>query len=171
MASTTWVRSMNQSNAFDTGSFLLAQIPSGSTLRRVRFSWGFACFTEVTTDLHARATAMQIGAIQTLKGDGLETVPPPFSNPNDFDPPTQRYLWWENRQPVALSIDAAGGTVSWRDSGPQEPPDVRSQVLATGLTGGDTLDVWFCYQSPDGAWDTSGSAVVWCGASVLYSTP
>jgi hypothetical protein len=168
---TTWVRSMNKSSFFDQGWFLLAQIPSGSALRRVRFSWGFAGFTEVTTDLHAAADHVQLAGVVTVIGNGSEVPPLPNTTPSDVAPPTQRWLWWEAKQPVPTSIDAAGGTVGWRDSGSQEVPDIKVNVLATGIPGGDSLDVWFSYQCTDGAWDTSGSVVMWVFASVLYTTP
>lgn len=167
----TWVRTMNHASLYDSGWFLLAQVPSGSTVRRIRWEWGFSGFTEVTTDLHATAAAIQLAGINTVIGNGSETPPLPFSNPSDVAPPTQRWLWWEARQPVALAVDAAGGTVSWRDSGAQEIPDIKVNVLATGIPGGDNLDVWFAWQAQDGAWDTSGSVELWVAASVLYTTP
>lgn len=166
-----WYRTLNQGVFFDVGWWWICAIPSGATYRRVRFAWGFAGFTEVTTDLHATASKMQIGGICTTIGNGTETPPHPAVTPNDVAPPTQRWLWWEARQPVAVAIDAAGGTVSWRDSGPQEVVDVKTQVLATGIPGGDSLNMWFSYQAPSGAWDASGQQEIWVAASVLYHTP
>jgi hypothetical protein len=69
------------------------------------------------------------------------------------------------------AIDAAGGTVSWRDSGAQEETDVQTQVLATGIPGGDTLNVWFSWASVFGNWDSSGSVQIYNWTSLLYSTP
>jgi hypothetical protein len=167
----TWYRSQFSGPFYDVGWWWLCAIPNGSTYRRVRFAWGFAGFTEVTADLYATAAKLQTAGLVTTIGNGTETPPHPYTTPNDVDPPTQRWLWWEVRQPVALSIDAAGGTVSWRDSGPQEIVDVKSQVLATGIPGGDSLNLWFSYQAQNGAWDTSGEQEIWVAASVLYSTP
>jgi hypothetical protein len=167
----TWARSANKSNFYDVGWWLLCSIPAGSTYKRVRWNWGFCGFTEVTTDLHATADSVQTVGLVTTIGNGSETPPHPYVSPDDAASPTQRWIWWEQRQPVVTAIDAAGGTVAWRDSGAQEVPDAKTQVLATGISGGDTLNLWFSYQSQDGAWDTSGSVVIWVSASVLYFTP
>jgi hypothetical protein len=166
-----WYRTLNHGPYYDVGWWWLCAIPNGSTYRRVRWSWGFSGFTEVTTDLYATASKMQLGGLVTTIGDGSETPPVPYSDPNDIDPPTQRWIWWEARQPIAMSIDAAGGTVSWRDSGPQEPIDTKVNVLATGIPGGQTLNLWFSYQAQDGAWDASGQQEIYVAASVLYSVP
>lgn len=166
-----WHRVMQHAPFYDVGWFWQIAIPSGSTLRRVRFSWGFAGFTEVTADLHATAQNILLAGIVTTIGDGSEVPPAPYTTPDDVDPPTLRWLWWEARQPVATSIDAAGGTVAWRDSGPQGAIDIKVPVLATGIPGGDTLNAWFSWQAQGGAWDTSGSVEVWVSTSILYSTP
>ena len=166
-----WYRSLNQTNLYDRGWWWLCAIASGSTYRRVRFSWGFAGFTARTTDLWATAQNIVVAGICTTVGNGTEVPPSPFATPNDVDPPTQRWIWREARQPVAMSIDEAGDTVSWRDSGHQEIPDVQVPVLATGIPGGDTLNLWFTYQAPGGAWDSTGEQELWVDASVLYKTP
>jgi hypothetical protein len=166
-----WFRSVNHASFYDQGWWWLCAIPAGSTYRRVRFAWGFSGFTEVTADLHATAASILNAGLVTTIGNGSETPPHPFSTPNDVAPPTERWIWWEARQPIAVSIDAAGGTVSWRDSGPQEIVDAQVPVLATGIPGGDTLNLWFSYQAQNGAWDASGEVEVWAAASVLYKTP
>lgn len=169
--STNWHRVVQRAQFYDVGWFWQDAIPSGSTLRRVRWSWGFSGFTDATTDLYAVAKNVQVAGIVTTIGNGTETPPHPITTPGDVAPPTQRWLWWEARQPVAVSIDQAAGTVSWRDSGPQEIPDIQTQVLATGIPGGDTLNVWFSWQSFDGAWDSSGQMEIWVATSILYTTP
>jgi hypothetical protein len=60
--------------------------------------------------------------------------------------------------------------ITWHDSGSTEPTDTKGQVLATGVPGGQKLDLWASWHSAF-AWDTSGSAQVWLSASVLYKTP
>lgn len=166
-----WYRTLNQGPFYDRGWWWLCAIPSGSTYRRVRFSWGFSGFTTTTTDLWGVTQALQVAGLCTVIGNGSEVPPSPYTTPNDVDPPTQRWVWRETRQPVAMSIDGASDTVSWRDSGHQEVPDVQVPVLATGIPGGDTLNLWFSYQSPSGAWDSSGQQEIWVDASVLYKTP
>jgi len=128
-------------------------------------------FTEVTTNLAQVVVNPVFAGLVTTIGDGTEAVPGPLTNPDDIAPPTQRWLWWEIRQPRAIAIDAAGGVVSWTDSGGQEVTDVQTQVLATGIPGGDTLNVWFSWQSVFGNWDASGEVQVFQWSSLLYSTP
>ena len=127
-----WYRSAFKGPNYNVGWWPLLAIPNGDTIRRVRWGWGFAGFTEVTTDLWATASNVMTAGLVTTIGNGTEVPPPAYTNPLDAAPPTQRWLWWEQRQPVPTSIDAAGGTVGWRDSGPQEIVDVKTQVLATG---------------------------------------
>jgi hypothetical protein len=166
-----WYRTANQSEFYNVGWWWLAAIPSGSTLRRVRFGWGFQAFSEVTTDLHVISQNPMFAGVVTTIGNGSETPPNPLTTPNDVAPPTQRWLWWEIRQPKAVAVDAAGGVVSWNDGGSSEPTDINTQVLATGIPGGDTLNVWFSYAGTYGSWDSSGSSQIFYWASLLYSTP
>lgn len=167
----TWHRTANQSQNYNVGWWWLAAIPAGSTVRRIRFGWGWQGFTEVTTDLHGITVNPLFAGVVTTIGNGSEVPPNPLTTPQDVAPPTQRWLWWEIRQPAVTAIDAAGGTVSWRDSGAQEETDVQTQVLATGIPGGDTLNVWFSWASVFGNWDSSGSVQIYNWTSLLYSTP
>lgn len=171
MTTYLWHRVANQSNNYSGGSFWLAAIPSGATVRRVRFGWTFAGFTEVTTDLHAVTVNPLFAGIVTTIGDGTETPPGPLSNPDDASPPTLRWLWWEVRQPVPVSIDEASNVAAWRDCGAQETTDVQTQVLATGIPVGDTLNVWFSWQSVFGNWDGTGEQQLLAWSSLLYSLP
>ena len=166
-----WVRAHNEAPFYQDGQFLLASIPNGWTYKRIRWSWGFAGFTNVTTDLAAQVTNIGMAGLVTTIGDGTETAPRPISTPNDVAPPTQRWLWWEARQAIAVSVDGTSDTVSWRDSGPQEIPDVRTQVLAVGAGAGEFLNLWFTWQSFFGAWDSSGEMSMWAAASILYNIP
>lgn len=169
--SLTWVRSHFRSQFYNEGWILLGQIPNGQKYVRIRWSWGFAGFTNVTTDLAATARNIQTAGLVTTIGTGAETPPHPIDTPNDVAPPTQRWLWWEQRQPVALSVDSGSDTVSWRDSAVQEVPDVQTQVLATAIPGGQFLNLWFSWQSYDGNWDASGQQQIWVAASVLINVP
>jgi hypothetical protein len=142
------------------------------TYRRIRWSWGFAGVTSDTVDVESiMANTLVVGLVTTV-GDGSETPPNPATASGDAAPPTERWLWWEIRQPVVTAVDHAAGMITWRDSGPQEIPDVKSQVLATGLPPGDFVNLWFRWQStPFVAWDASGQACVWVGASILVTSP
>lgn len=166
-----WHRVANQSSNYDIGTFWLAAIPSGSTVRRIRFGWGLQGFTEVTTDLHAVSVNPVFAGVVTTIGDGTEAVPSPLTTPDDVSPPTQRWLWWEIRQPRCASLDAAGNVASWTDSGGQEVTDVQTMVKATGIPGGDTLNVWFSWNAVFGGWDTTGQQQIFAWSSLLYSTP
>jgi hypothetical protein len=169
--SLAWVRATNRSNFYDVGWFLVASIPSGWTYKRIRWSWGFSGFTVTTANLYNTAKNVQVAGLVTTIGNGTEVPPHPIANPNDAAPPTQRWLWWEARQPVAASVDGTADTVAWHDSGAQEIPDVQTAVLANGVPGGSFLNLWFSWQSYDGSWDTSGQQEIWYAASVLYNIP
>jgi hypothetical protein len=167
----TWYRTTYTDPAYSLGTLWMCAIPNGSTYRRVRWFWGFGGDTADTTDYSAvRQNFLTMGMVTTI-GDGSESVPQAIANSADADPPTQRWLWWESRQPVITAVDHAAGVVTWRDSGVQEVPDVKTQVLATGIPGGDTLNLWLSWQSNAGDWDPSGSVDIYVATAVLYSTP
>lgn len=166
---TTWVRVPNNAKFYDRGWFLQAAIAPGLTYRRIRWSWGFTGTTSDTADMNAVTENYQIVGLVTTIGDGTEVPPSPRTSSGDAAPPTERWLWWEQRQPVAIAIDHAAGVVSWRDSGAQEVPDVKSAVLATGIPGGDSLNLWFSWESTLGAWDSTGQQQIWVATSVLVS--
>lgn len=169
---TTWFRTGTVSNLWDASWFQLCAVPPGSTLRRIRWSWGWAGVTADVVDVGRIMSNTLVAGLVTTVGNGSETPPNPAVASGDAAPPTQRWLWWEIRQSIATAVDHGSGMITWRDSGPQEIPDVKTQVLATGLPVGDTLNLWFRWQStPFVAWDPSGSANVWVGSSVLYTTP
>lgn len=168
---TEWVRTLNTATSFDKGWFLLGQLGAGSTLKRIRWSWGFQGWTADYADLYSTAANVMAAGICTVIGTGSEAPPTPITDSSDVAPPTQRWVWVEARQPVNHAIDHASGVASWRDSGAQDPPDVRAQVLATGFSGLDLLDVWFSYESLLGLWDPSGVVSIWVTASVLINNP
>jgi hypothetical protein len=127
--------------------------------------------TDAQEDMSGIASNLLLGGLNTVIGNGTEIPPVPVNDPSDLGPPTQRWLWWEARQPVPIAIDWTAGLVMWRDSGPQEIVDVKSQVLATGIPSGESLDLWFSYQGLYGGWDGSGDPSIWVSASTLYTTP
>lgn len=168
---THWFRSLQASESYDQGWLWQCAIPSGATYKRVRWSWGFAGDTSDTADMHFIQTNLQVAGLCTTIGNGTEVPPHPITTSGDVAPPTQRWLWWEARQPRVAAIDHAAGVISWNDSGPQEIPDVQVGVLATGIPGGDSLNLWFSWQSTNGAWEASGQQRIWVATSTLYVTP
>lgn len=169
---TTWFRTGTVESLWDAGWTLLCVVPSGSTIRRIRYSWGWSGVTADTVDIGATMANTLVAGLVTVIGNGGETPPNPATASFDAAPPTQRWLSWEIRQNIVTAVDHAAGVITWRDSGPQEVPDVKVNVLATGIPVGDNLDLWFRWQStPFVAWDPSGNAQVWVGSSVLYTTP
>lgn len=172
MVTYNWNRTRQVSNAYDVGWYGPDNIIAGDSYRRIRWSWGFSGVTADTVDVAAICANPLVVGIVTTIGNGSEVPPNPVSAPFDAAPPTQRWLWWEMRQPVPVAIDHAAGIITWRDSGAQEVPDVKTQVLATGIPGGDRLDLWFSWASLTGAgWDPSGTVQIWAATSVLSSTP
>lgn len=127
--------------------------------------------SDITDAGELMANPIVAGLVTTI-GNGTETPPLPTIDPGDVAPPTQRWLWYEVRQPVITAVDHAAGVMAWRDGGPQELPDVKSQVLATGIPPGDTLNLWFSWQSHTGdVWPTTGTQEIWVATSVLVLTP
>lgn len=163
----SWVRNIFLSTSYQGGQFLLGRLSNGQTYVRTHFEWGFYGDTAVTVDMQAIAANLLVMGIVTVFGDGTETAPNPLVSPNDAAPPTERWLWWETRAPVPRAMDNSAGVVMWTDSPPPEPTDIKAQVLATGVPGGDQLDLWASWAAR-GAWDNTGSAHVWLSASVLY---
>lgn len=161
-----WVRGSNVANVWTGGTWLIASVPAGLTISRIRFGWGFYLDSPVLGYYQNVAFNLMIWGLVTTIGNGTETVPGPRTSPGDAAPPTQRWLWWETRQPTITSISEESGVVAWRDSGPQEPTDAKGQVLATGIPAGDTLNLWASWQGGFGL-DADVNPVIWSSASVL----
>jgi len=147
-----------------------SRIPNGYSYLRFRFRWGFAADTPTTVDMQAISNNIISFGLVTVAGDGTEIPPNARTQAADQDPPTQRWVYWETRQPVVTALDNASGVIAWRDSGSTEETDSKGQVLATGLTGGQDLDLWATWASV-GPWEPTGHAVIWVGISVLIKTP
>jgi hypothetical protein len=164
----TWVRPTNSSTSYEVGSALLASFAEGSTLLRVHLRWGIVADTSVDVDYSSIYQNLITMGIVTTVGNGSETPPNARLASGDADPPTQRWVYWETRGVRPVDLDVSTGSVSWVDTGSTEPSSSKGQVLATGLPEGDTLNVWASWAAPF-AWDASGSALVWLGASILES--
>lgn len=172
MSTYLWNRVTQSSSVYLGGKFGQDVLNPGSTYRRVRWSWGFAGVTADTVDVGAIVSNYLVAGIVTTIGNGTETVPNPVTAPEDAAPPTQRWLWWEARQAIPVAVDHAAGIITWRDSGAQEVPDVKTQVLATGIPSGQFLNIWFTWAAVNSlGWDPSGLVRIWASTSVLSSTP
>lgn len=163
----SWVRTVGDVADYTVGSVLLGRLSNGQTYVRVHFRWGFYGDTPATADMGATAANLQVFGIVTVFGDGTETPPNPRVSPGDAAPPTERWLYYEARAPVPRAMDTNSGIVMWTDSGSTEETDIKAQVLATGVPGGDQLDLWATWAAA-GPWVSDGSAQVWVQASVLY---
>lgn len=168
--SLAWVRTIGLSGTYEVGQTLLGRLSLGQTYVRVHFRWGVYADTIDRIDMQQVAANLITFGLVTTVGDATEIAPNARTAANDAAPPTERWIYWETRQmnPVVVNPDA--GVITWRDSGSTEPTDTKGQVLFTGFAPGPTLNLWATWAAPE-AWDGSGIAQVWFGASVLYKTP
>lgn len=165
----SWARTAELVTDYEVGQVLLGRLNNGQTYVRTHFRWGFYGDTPATADMAATAANLQVFGIVTVFGNGAETAPNPRTDPNDAAPPTQRWLYWEARAPIPRAMDGDAGVVMWTDSGSTELTDIKAQVLATGVPGGETLDLWATWAAA-APWVSDGSAQVWVQASVLFRT-
>jgi hypothetical protein len=167
---TQWIRSIQAANGNGRTWISVANLTAGSAIIRNRIRWGFYADTSNLVDAAFVAQNVFTFGLVTTVGNGTEIPPDPRTGAFDADPPTQRWIYWECRAPVVSSWDSSGGVVAWRDSGATEETQTKGQVLATGLPGGDTLNLWATWNSPY-SWDSSGSVTMWYGISTLLHTP
>jgi hypothetical protein len=153
------------------GHQLLASVPSGDTIMRIRFGWGFEGYVSLTANLLAVSQNIQILGLVTTVGNGTEAVPNARTASSDAAPPTQRWLWWEGRSPRPNIVASPTADVVWCSDSPRsEADDAKGQVLATGIPAGQTLNLWASW-APAGAWDSTGDANLYMWASILLKTP
>lgn len=163
----TWSRNLGASNSWPTGSSFLTSIPTGSTLLRVRFRWGFYGDSATTTNLQAIAQNLLAWGLVTTVGNGTETPPNARTQATDQAPPTQRWLYWEASAPEITAIDDESGVVTWQNARSTEPTSTRGQVAASGIPAGQTLNLWASWAAAS-AWDPSGQVSLWVGAATLH---
>lgn len=146
-------------------------IAAGLSYVRVRFGWWFGGTTSTSVVVPSIMAQPVVVGICTTIGNGTEPKPDPIDFPNDEAPPSERWIWHERRWPQVVAWDAAGATVIWQSSPPQEVVDTKGQVLAPGTMGaGNTLNCWFVARCAEN-WDTSGAANLFGFANVLTRTP
>jgi hypothetical protein len=141
-------------------------ISGGDSYLRVHFRWGFHLDSPTTLNIENVCSNIVSFGICTTVGNGSEARPNARTASADQAPPTQRWIYWETRAPVVTAIDDAAGVITYRDSGPTEETDTKGQVLATGLPGGDTLNLSTVWAAA-AAFDSSVNASIWVSTSIL----
>jgi hypothetical protein len=126
----------------------LAVLSPGQAIRRCHFGWTANAVGNGYDDLFATNNEQILAGLVTTVGDGTEFPPDPLFQPENQDPPTQRWLWWEAR---AARVDAFPqvDTGAWSLStvDPAQPTDAEGQVLVPQLPSGQFLRLWFIAQS------------------------
>jgi len=163
----TWIRSQVHSLDWGQNQYLLASVPNGQTLVRIRFQWGFWGVTSADDPTAATATNLAAFGIATQSDTAGTTPPSPYSHPNDVAAPLARWVYYEARFPIIMGQrDGSPGAVQWRDSGQGGPLSTEGMVTAS-VGVGHVLNVYASWDTA-AAWTTSGRAQYWMWASVLY---
>lgn len=163
----TWRRNTFQGNNLAPNFNWEDAISAGNSYVRVHIRWGFHIDCPDTTDIQSIASNLVSFGLATTIGNGSEARPNARTQSADQAPPTQRWIYWETRAPVVTSIDHAAGVMTFRDSGSGEESQTRGQVLATGLPGGDSLNlssIWAAAQT----FDPTVNTTIWVGLSILH---
>jgi len=161
-----WTRTTATSPNWQLGHVLLGRFTAGQTFLRAHFRWGVVADTSIDIDYYSvYQNIISLGLVTTV-GDGTETPPDARLQSGDQAPPTQRWVYWETRSMRPNDLAPSTGSVGWVDTGSTEETSTKGQVKATGLPAGQTLNLWASWSSTF-AWDPTGSAMVWLGASVL----
>lgn len=164
---TTWRRNSSVSVTPNSGFVWEDAIAPGNTYLRVHIRWGFYADTPINSDYDAISQNLVAFGLCTTIGNGSETPPNPLSESGDVSPPTQRWIYWEARAPVVAAIDAAAGTVLWRDSGATEPSDTKGMVLAQNIPAGDTLNLFSSWASMSDWGGVPANVNIWHAISIL----
>lgn len=163
---TSWRRNTFTSTSMGPAFNWEDAIAAGDSYMRVHIRWGFHLDAPDTTDIAGICSNLVTLGLVTTIGNGSETRPNARSGSGDAAPPTQRWIYWETRAPVVSSIDHAAGVVTFRDSGSTEQSDTKGQVLATGIPGGDSLNLSSVWDSAS-AFDATINPVIWVSLSIL----
>lgn len=137
----------------------LAALSPGNSILRVRFGFkadGFWTNPGAGTQTEIMASfsnTTSFGLVTTI-GNGTETVPSPVLHPGDAAPPTQRWIYLATNS--MSFIDMSGTSSTWPVGFSSPFMDVQSeaQVLATGFSSPETLNLWLAFDTQSGAWST-----------------
>lgn len=173
MPTNTWTRVGFGNKPWGTAKTfsLITTLIAGQTILRTHVSWGFGGSTSPTiVPSFVASQRLAFGVVTTIGPVGTDQPPDPITQSGDVAPPSQRWLYYEQRGAVIAAWDAGGGVVGWRDHDAQEPVDSKGQLLVPSMAVGSTLNVWFVWNS-DTSWDPSGAATAWAYCSMLVRTP
>lgn len=170
MTVSTWVRGNSAGSSLAFGWTLMATVPRGSVLRRVRFTWNILATTSTLYSAPDIMDTVVASGVVTGYPDVSYTPPNPLTAPGDVAPPVERYLWWECR---GLRPRTWGSlfddVVTWEDTGPTEPTDSRAQVTASTPVG-DNLGVFWTLAGSRSDFPGAGYIRTHLSWSVLYTT-
>lgn len=126
----------------------LGVIAPGQSIRRVVFGWTGNAVGNGYTDLFAVANEQLVAGIVTTVGDGTEFPPDPLFQPENQNPPLERWLWWEARA-VAINAFPQVDSGAWSvvTVPPAVPTDSEGQVRVPTLPEGQDVRLWFIAQS------------------------
>jgi len=163
----TWARQSAFLASWNSGSLLLASVPSGHVLRRVRFGWGAHAITDARDSaLNMQKTGIVLGVLSISSASIGGGIPNPATSPTDPSPPLSRWLWYELRSFYCTAFDSMGGIQTWRDTGTQEVTDSKAPVLAN-VPSGDNLDIFASWGVVDPP-AVTGETTLWIWSSVLW---
>lgn len=155
----TWTRNSFAGLNYGRASVKIASLAPGNTILRVLF--GIACsgfYTDNGTagqgGIKGSLTNTTSFGLVTTVGPGTETPPSPVLQPGDAHPPTQRWLYLATAAPKLTGWAGTSSTwpVGFRDE--WESQETEAQVLATGFTSPNTLNLWITMDTQGGAWFT-----------------
>lgn len=141
-------------------------ISGGNSYLRVHIRWGFHMDSPATTDIESVCQNLVTFGLATTIGNGAEARPNARTQSANQAPPTQRWIYWETRAPVVTAVDNAAGVITYKDSGTGELSQTEGEVLATGLPGGDSLNLSSIWASVS-AFDASVNTSIWVSLSIL----
>src|SRR5215471_4200519 len=145
----------------------MATVPRGHTCVRIRYGWwASATSSTLYSAPNLMENAIAVGVISGAPATSY--VPPnPYTSPSDPAPPLNRWLWWEVRSMEPRTWgNAYDDVATWRDTGPVEPNDIKSQVRADTVPGQD-LGIFLSWGFSRSDWPNAGYASLSAWWSVL----
>jgi hypothetical protein len=165
---THWTRGSLAGIDYGKASVPLVRLVPGDSLLRVHYGikmdgfWTAGGLPATESALKAAMTNATSFGIVTVIGSGSEVPPSPVTHPGDVAPPTQRWVHLATSSPSLTSFSGTSSTWTMGFSASWEDNDSESQVLATGFTAPNALDVWLSIDTQGGPWSTpSGTDLAW----------
>lgn len=131
---TTWARTRGKASVGGLATDISAvNVPVGTTMLRIHGGFDFMFVLPGYTDYSViDGTRVVAGLYTTLTTGG--TTLNPGTQQGDFNPPLQRWLWWEQLTPFPLPNTGKQHPDSpqlWSYPTKQNPLDIEAQVTAT----------------------------------------